>query len=160
MKAEILVLSLMFILLFVVYSFASTTENVALSLNVTTAWWNDSIGLSGSANYSDGVPISGSDVAVNLDGRTYCTTQTDVNGLWNCDFRAPLELGAYTLAVTITNSTGSTFSNSTTLNVKLNYGETPIGQTERVVYEQPMLIQEPDGRVRIAWARVKIWRGL
>lgn len=159
MKIETMLFSLILFLLFVVYSFASNTGNIYISLNVSTVWWNDSVSLGGSANYTDGRPISSSDVAVKLDGTTYCTTQTDSNGLWNCNFRAPLELGTYTLMVNITNTTHS-FSNSTTLSVKLNYGETPIGQTERVVYEQPMLIQEPSGKVRIVWARVKIWRGL
>ena len=114
MRIETVLFSLILFLLFIAYSFASNNGDVIISLNVSTVWWNDSIGLSGSANYTDGRPISSSDVAVKLDGTTYCMTQTDSNGFWNCNFRAPLELGTYTLTVNITNTTHS-FSNSTTL---------------------------------------------
>jgi hypothetical protein len=85
----------------------------------------------------------------------HCDNVTDSSGYWSCTFNAPLELGTYTVNAMI----GSMFANTTTLTVNVKYGEPPIGKTDRIVYEQPILIQEPSGKIRIAWARVMVWRG-
>jgi hypothetical protein len=158
MRTKILFFLLIFFALYAILSFAATTGTVSITLNVSDPWWNDSILVNGTALYSGGGPISGN-VSIRLNNKVYCTTETIANGNYNCSFGAPLELGDYAIMVDVTNSTGSTFTNTSSLTVRARYGETPIGKVERVVYEEPMMIQEPSGTVKIAWARIMVWRG-
>jgi hypothetical protein len=158
MKLWLLVLILMGFLLFIGFSFAAE-GTVTISLNASKVWWDDSVNASGIATYSSGNPISGT-VSIKLDSTTYsCPNTVAATGFWNCTFNAPTELGTYTILVNVTNSTGSSFTNTTTLYVTPNYGQKPIGTTDRVVYEVPMLIQDLNGRIRQAWARVMVWKG-
>jgi hypothetical protein len=134
---------------------------INITLSPTSAWWNDTITASGHAVWNNEDPFNQT-VSVRKDNIEVCSTTANIiTGFYSCNFYAPLELGNYNYIAYAINLTGiASNSSAKVLNVKLNYGQAPIGQTERVVYEQPMLIQEPDGRIRIAWARVKIWRGL
>jgi hypothetical protein len=134
---------------------------INITLSPTSAWWNDSVTASGYAVWNNEDAFNQT-VSVRRDNSEVCSTIANIlTGFYSCSFYAPLEVGSYDYIAYAVNSTAIVSNSSATaLNVKLNYGQTPIGQTERVVYEQPMLIQEPDGRIRIAWARVKIWRGL
>jgi len=129
-----------------------------VNLNATIFWWNDSVNISGIATYTNGTGIASSTVAVTVGGVT-CSNTTDVNGNYNCIFRAPLELGTYTANINVTNSSGSTFTNSTSLIVKPTYGETPVGSVSRSVIEVPMLLQEPSGRIRKVIVRITVWPG-
>lgn len=160
MKVEILLLIIVLLfLLHIVLSSAANGGIVTINLSTIKPWWNDSVMTNGTASYSNGNPISDGSVSIRLNSREYCKTNTLSNGNYNCTFKAPLELGSYTLLVDVTNSTGSSFTNTTTLTLQIKYGEMPIGTIDRVVYEQPMLIQELSGRIRIVWARIMVWRG-
>jgi len=136
-------------------SFASTAV-VTVNLNTTSAWWNDSVMVSGNANYTNGDPISSGSVSVTV-GSNICTNTTDANGAYFCSINAPLDLGTYTLLVSVTKAS-ETFTNTTTLKVKATYGETPIGTVNRVAVELPMIIQEPSGKIEIAMVKVVVWR--
>lgn len=159
MKLKILAFFTIMLLLFIATSLAATTGTVTIGLNVSSVWWNDSVNASGFAKYPNETVVSNGTLSLIVDGKTYSCPNSNSNGLWNCSFRAPINLGSYSVMVNVTNSTNTlSLSNTTTLDVKVSYGEQPIGKTDRVVYEQPMLIQEPSGRIRIAWARIKVWR--
>ncbi|HKZ45450.1 MAG TPA: hypothetical protein VJ343_01975 [archaeon] len=159
MEVKILLLILVVFILFISSSLAANPDIVVINLNSTQTWWNDSILVNGVATYSNGNPISGSSVSVKLDGVANCTTSTLPNGNYNCSFFAPLNLGTYTVSVNVTNSTGSSFTNSTSLTVKMKYGQVPIGKSDRMTYEQPMLIQDISGKIKVVWARITVWRG-
>jgi len=134
---------------------------VNITLSTTAAWWNDIVAASGYAVWNNEDAFNQT-VSVRRDNSEVCSTIANiVTGYYSCNFHAPLELGSYDYIAYAVNASGDVSNSSAkTLTVKLNYGQNPIGQTERVVYEQPMLIQELDGKVGIVWARVKIWRGL
>ena len=163
--------SLMLVIIFVLSLFFLTDEitvgqtgrdSVIINLTLTpsTAWWSDTITASGYAVWNNEDPFNET-VKVKKDGIEVCNISASIaTGFYTCIFKSPKEFGVYSYIAYALNLT-DTITNSSVknLNVKLNYGLTPIGQTERVVYEQPMLIQEPTGRIRIVWARVKIWRG-
>jgi hypothetical protein len=132
---------------------------VTISLNDSSVWWNDTVNASGFATYSSGNPISGT-VSVTLDETVHsCPSTNAATGFWNCTFKAPAELGAFTALVTVTNSTGSSFTNSTTLNVLAGYGQIAVGTVDRVVFELPMIMQDLNGDITKVWARVKVWKG-
>jgi hypothetical protein len=118
-------------------------------------WWNDSVTAWGQAKDSGGDPISGAWVNLTVGSTEYNNcNQTNSSGDWECVFNAPLELGTYTVSATV-----SYVTNSTSLEVKITYGQEPIGTIDRVVFEIPALIQEPSGRIRIVWFRILVWRG-
>lgn len=158
MKTYVLVLILMIFLIFVGFSFAAQ-GTVTINLNAPKVWWNDSVSASGIATYSNGNPISGTVSLVVGTATQFCPDTNAVTGAWTCTFNAPTELGTYTVLVNVTNSTGSSFTNSTNLYVAPNYGQKAIGTSGRVVYEVPMLIQDLNGTVKKAWARIMVWKG-
>jgi len=135
------------------YSFVTTAAIVFINLTSYKVWWNDSVTAYGRAVDQSGSPVANENVNLTISN-IRCNNVTDSSGYWSCSFNAPLELGTYTVNARI----GSIFINTTSLIVQVKYGETPIGKRDRVVYEQPMLIQEPSGRIRIAWARIMVWR--
>lgn len=150
-----ILLSLILILLFSVSVFAIGT-NIQSQLSSTQVWWNDSVKINGTANFSNGTAIS--DAVINITvGTVKCNNVTDSNGIWECTFLAPLELGTYDVIINITKT--DVYTNRTTLKVAPKYGETPIGKGSRVVYEAQLPIQEPSGNITRAWARVTVWRG-
>jgi hypothetical protein len=158
MKLKLLILIVLVLLMFISISFAASEGTVTLSLNSTKVWWNDTVNASGTAIYSNGTPISGTFVFKVNDVQT-CSYSVDANGFWNCTFRAPDEIKAYTVLVNVTNATGYSFANSTILNVAPNYGRSVVGTIDRVVYEQPMLIQDLNGTIKKIWVRITTWRG-
>ena len=158
MKEFALILILIIFSILINLSFASN-GTVTINLNASKVWWNDTINASGIATYSDGSPIDGT-VSIKLNGNEYSCSSTDVStGFWNCTFNAPTEIGVYAVLVNITNATGSSFTNTTSLIVAPNYGQTPVGTTSRVVHEIPMLIQDLNGKIKQVWARVMVWKG-
>ena len=158
MNIVILVFFVFLLLIFISVTYAATDGYVTISLNRTSYWWNETVVSDGTANYTNGNGITSSSFTITLNDVTYCSGTTTATGEWVCVFQAPNQLGTYTFSITVTNSTGATFTNTTALYVKPSYGPTPIGRTDRVVIEQPMLIQEPTGIIRQVWARVKIWK--
>ncbi len=120
-------------------------------------WWNDTIPVSGVAKYTNGTAISGASVVINL-GSNQCTNTTASDGSYFCSINAPLNVGTYNLTINVTNSTGSSTINSTSILVQPTYGLAPIGTTPRIVYEIPMLMQEPSGKVNIVIVRITAWR--
>jgi hypothetical protein len=153
-KALLVGISVVFTLSLIIFYSAGASSHVSVDLSAYSVWWNDSVTARGRALDSGNSPITGADVNLTVSGER-CDNITDPSGYWTCTFNAPLELGNYTVDVRI----GSTLTNSTGLNVLLRYGNPPIGKTDRVVYEQPILIQELSGRIRTVWARVMVWRG-
>jgi hypothetical protein len=158
MKLKLLILIVLISLMLISISFAANEGTVTLSLNSTKVWWNDTVNASGTATYSNGTAISGTAV-LKVSDVQMCSYTVDASGFWNCTFRAPDEVKAYTVSVNVTNATGSSFTNSTTLNVAPNYGASVGGTSDRVVYEQPMLIQDLNGTIKKIWVRITTWRG-
>jgi len=158
MNTELLIFSVLFLLLLAVFSVATTSDRVTISLNATKVWWNDTVNATGVATYANGTGIDGT-VSLSVDSTSYSCSPTYSGGNWNCTFNAPNEIGSYTVTVTVTNGTSSTFQSSTTLNVAPYYGKTPIGSIDRVVYELPMLIQDINGEIKTVFARIIVWKG-
>ncbi len=122
-----------------------------------TAWWNDTIIINGSARYNNNTGIYNANLNISV-GNVKCNNTTDSTGNYTCRFAAPQEVGTYSILINVTNSTGQSFTNTTTLKVRFKYGDTPSGTIDRVVYEVPIFIQEMSGRIRILFARVTVWR--
>lgn len=154
---DVKILLFLLIILVSVGIVLAATAIITVNLSRSSVWWNDTVTINGTANYTNGTTISNADVNITI-GNVKCNNVTDSNGFWSCTFRSPLELGTYNVSVNITKS-GENFFNSTSLQVKPTYGGTPIGTGDRVAYEVPMLIQEPSGRIRWVWVTVLVWKG-
>jgi len=158
MNVRMLIFSVLFLLLLIAFSVATSSDRVTISLNATNVWWNDGVNASGIATYASGSGISGT-VSLSVDTASYSCSSTYSGGYWNCSFSAPTKIGSYAVTVTVTNGTGSIVQGSTTLNVAPYYGKTPIGSVDRVVYELPMLIQDMNGEIKTVFARIIVWKG-
>ena len=125
------------------------SSKYATTIHLTSekVWWNDSVTAYGQA-------ARDTQVVVKLNGTTYCTNQSDSEGNWFCTFNAPLEIGNFVVV-----ASAGTESASTTLTIAPNYGIKPIGTSDRIVYEQPMLIQDLNGKIKIVFVRIMTWRG-
>lgn len=144
----------------------STITFTLLSINASVleievipslAWWNDSILVIGNAFYENGSAIPNGDVEITLDSVPYCLNTTNSRGSFNCTFFAPTTLGSYTLMANVTKDDES-FTNTTTLDVKIFYGSSPIGKQERVVYEVPMVVQDVTGEIKRVLVKIFVWR--
>ena len=141
---------------------------ITMILNNTSPNWNESVGLQGIATRSDGSSIdtSGSpnDVEVFLNSSRICATDTNSTGGYTCNFTAPPAIGLYQLNVTVNDTTTSKiWFNTTTFNVKQKFGEqTAVGTAQTVegaaqtvaCYEEPRVLQNPDGTIKIAVVRI------
>jgi hypothetical protein len=134
----------------------STPLVLTFSLNESTAWWNDPLNASGSFTSANG-PVAGSTVSVNLSSQTRCTAVTDSNGNWWCTFIAPTYSGSYLYTA---GSISLQASNSTPLIVAATYGAKPTGTASRGVVNVPMLMQFPDGTVRIVMVTVTVYQSV
>lgn len=148
-------------LMIVSYSYFSRADangTVLISLNSTTVWWGDGVRVNGTAAYTNGSSVDGN-ASVLLNGAEQCWSNV-ISGAYGCNFSAPNELGSYTISVNVTNAMGSSIVDTfaTQLVVKPTYGETPVGTVDRVVYEIPMLLQDFNGKIKHAIARVMIWQ--
>ena len=99
---------------------------------------------------------------VYLNGTVKCTTETDANGNYNCDFNAPGSLGLYQLNTTLKDPLTNIFwSNTTTFQVKVAFGAPRAEEVEAeniACYEEPRVIQNPDGSLKVSFVRVCVWR--
>lgn len=139
---------------------------ITMILNVTTPNWNESVMLSGVATRADGSAIDTSsnpeDVEVYRNGTQICITDTNSSGGYTCNFTAPSAVGLYQLNVTVDDPTTSkTSSNTTTFSVKQSFGETVT--TEKTAesiacYEEPRIVQNPDGTIEVAIIRICAWK--
>ncbi len=131
-------------------------------LNVTfypqEVWWNEPVNASGTITAIDSSPISGSVVNITMLSRS-CYGTSEASGIWSCNFTAPNSLGDYSVTATALDSDGIPVRTENSFSVVLNYGPQPPGSTDRAVYETPILIQDPSGRITKAIARVLVWRG-
>ncbi|MEM7827037.1 MAG: CARDB domain-containing protein [Candidatus Aenigmatarchaeota archaeon] len=140
---------------------------VSVSLNQTEVWWNDSIAVNGTAKRSDNTAIDTSsdpesDVKIIINSVIKAITETSSTGYYNATIYAPSAIGAYTVNVSVRDPiTGKIFSNTTQLIVKPQYGEEKAEQ-ERArnigCYEEPRIIQNPDGTIRRVVVRVCTWK--
>lgn len=138
---------------------------VTVILNNTAPNWNESIGVAGVATRSDGSAIDTSsdpaDVEVFVNSSRVCTTDTNSSGGYICNFTAPNALGLYSVNVTVDDPTTSlTHWNSTTFNVKASFGSTQSGTSSAssvACYEEPRVVQNPDGTLEIASVRVCVF---
>ncbi|MGC8812740.1 MAG: hypothetical protein ACP5O8_04135 [Candidatus Aenigmatarchaeota archaeon] len=146
-----LLLVLSFFLLFFLTFVSASEEIVTLNLNSSISWWQDSILAYGKAQYSDGTPISDAKVKIFVDKEIDCPN-TSSNGEWFCVFEAPSEIKKYQVFVDING-----ISNQTSFQVAPSYGKIPSGLADRVVYEEPVLIQDLNGKVKKVWMRVMVW---
>lgn len=137
------------------------TATILITLNATEVWWNDPVNISIQANRGDKTAISNGEVVVNLS-TTSCAGATDDQGKYSCVLIAPSRVGTYTISVNVTDpQTDETFSNSTTLTVKIAYGETKsvMERAKNVgCYEVPRLVQNPDGTITKVMVRVCAWK--
>lgn len=159
MRTNLFLLIVISVILFSVFVKASQKDTVTINLNSSTSWWDDPVLASGSAIYLNGSGIANSNLILSISGTTYCSNTTDSNGNWTCVFNAPISLGNYEVMVNVTNSTGSSTTNSTTLSVAPTFGVLPIGTVQRVAFQVPALIQDFDGSIRSAFVVVTTWKG-
>ncbi len=148
---------------------------VTMKLNNTEPNWNGGVMLSGVATRSDSsaVDTSGgsSDVTVYQNSTTVlCTTDTNSTGGYTCNFTAPSNLGVYQLNVTVNDTTTSkSWSNTTTFNVIQQFGGETVPVAPQTVapetsaesiacYEEPKIIQNPDGTIEIAIVTICAWK--
>lgn len=154
------------------YGQAGPTLTVNVTVSPNPAWWNDTIKVSGFAVWSDGTAFTASNgtIFINMTQRsltdpnpgnvTVCNTTTSSSGSYACNFTAPLELGTFNIFVFgLDNQSASLDSETVLFEVKPIYGVSPTGATPRTVFEKPMLIQEPSGRVRAVIVRIITSRG-
>jgi hypothetical protein len=134
----------------------------------TSAWWNESATVSGTAFANGGSSSFNSSLGTITINRTaysiysgnpgsssICTTTADSSGAYSCSFTSPLEVGEYRVFVHAQNLSGYTLASSqSTLIVRPTYGISPIGTAPRSVYEQPFIIQEPSGKIRTIIVRI------
>jgi hypothetical protein len=147
-----LLLILPFLLLFfLTFVLASEEEIITINLNSSTSWWQDSILAYGKASYSNGSPIQNAEVRLFIDKEISCPNTT-YNGEWSCIFSAPKEIKKYQVIVEVNN-----VLNQTTFQVAPSYGILPLGLVNRVVYEEPILIQDMDGKIKKVWIRIIVW---
>ncbi len=143
--------------------------NVTLTvvLNNTEPNWNEGVKVEGNASRSDGTAVDTSqdpeNVKAYVNGSLSCTTDTNSTGGYNCSFNAPSAVGLYELNVTIEDPTTSKiWWNTTTFTVKqVVLGEAlPIQESAESVacYEEPRLVQNPDGTIEIAIVRICIFK--
>jgi hypothetical protein len=128
--------------------------DINITLNVSKVWWEDGVLASGTLYTDSGKGLPDRIVNVKLDGITKCSSTTNSNGHYSCNFTAPNELGTF-----IVNATSGSSSASTILQVMPNYGQKAIGTADRIVYEVPILIQDLNGKIRQAWVRIMTWKG-
>lgn len=139
---------------------------ITMKLNKTQPNWAEGVQLQGVATRSDGTAINTSgvpeDVEVFLNGSRICTTETNSSGGYTCNFTAPSSSGLYQLNVTVDDPlTGKTPSNTTTFNVIQTIGEAaPSEAAAKTVgcYEEPRVVQNPDGTIEIATVRICIFK--
>ena len=158
MKGFLLTLVVLISLVLFLLQFSRSESGIIIiNLNSTNVWWNDSLLVYGKILNSSNQPISNALVRVKLLGQT-CETYSLPDGSYNCTLLAPLELGTYTLWVNATKDT-LVLTNSSTLEVKVVYGETPTSLTERSVLEKYYLMQEPSGNISMVKVRLIVWKG-
>ena len=88
-----------------------------------------------------------------------CTDTTNTEGLYDCQFSAPRNLGTYTVVVEVTDKdTGKLITNSTSLIVSVAYGEEEIIAPNIGCYEVPKIIQNPDGSIEKVNVRICVWK--
>lgn len=134
---------------------------ITVGVNNSEPSWNDVVRATGRATRADdsNIDTNANDLNIYLNSTLYCTNETDSNGDYICDFSAPGTLGIYTLNVTIVDPTTSiTWTNtSVSITVKASVGlnATAASEAESVsCYEEPRVIQNPDGTLRIGYVRV------
>lgn len=154
MKFKALVFAAIFFLIVVAVSRADQVMMPSFGIY----WWNDTITVNGVASYTNGTAIASATVNITLGSNT-CSNTTASDGSYFCTINAPNNVGTYNLTINVTNSTGSSTINSSTILVEPTYGLAPAGTTPRMVYEIPMLMQEPSGKVNVVIVRITAWRG-
>jgi len=140
---------------------------ITMVLNTSTPNWNSWVQLQGVATRADGTAIDTSadpeDVEVYLNSSWICTTETNSTGGYTCNFTAPSAVGLYQLNATVDDpTTGITSWNTTTFTVVQIFGE-PQAATEEssesiACYEEPRIVQNPDGTIEVATVRVCVFK--
>jgi hypothetical protein len=131
--------------------------DITIFLNSSKVWWNDSVYVSGNKIYSNGTIGSGDSYTFYINGVNQCSGTTNSSGGWSCTFRSPIEIGSFNVNIT-SPSISVTSSNSTTLQVRSNYGPTPSGTSDRAVYENPFFIQDMNGKLKMVMVRITTWK--
>lgn len=133
--------------------------SVSIVLNNTEPWWNESVLARVHAERIDGSPVQGGDVNITVNQTLVCSnkTATDSNGNYSCIFNAPAQLGLYYVYAYVADPlTSKVFYNYTLMNVTAK-----IGAEERAAniacYEEPVIIQNPDGTLRKATLKVCVY---
>lgn len=153
-------INFLFILILLILTFFLVRGDLAtltINLNASSVWWNDSIEVRGKVLNSSNLPEANVNITVRLEG-SFCNTTTNFEGEYLCVVKAPLELGKFDLIVEAKKD-NFFIRNSTQIEVKIVFGKEVIGIKDRAVLELPTIIQEPSGKIKIAIARIIIWRG-
>ncbi|MEM5882739.1 MAG: hypothetical protein QXQ77_00660 [Candidatus Aenigmatarchaeota archaeon] len=147
---KLLLLFLIFLLIFLVFAYASGDGTVTLNLNSSISWWQDAILAYGEAKDSSGRPLENAEVKIFVEKEIACPN-TNSTGHWLCVFSAPEEIKNYKVLVSVNG-----ISNFTSLKVSPYYGKIS-SSTNRVVHEEPILIQDLNGKIKRVWMRVIVW---
>ncbi|MEM5855674.1 MAG: hypothetical protein QW472_05170 [Candidatus Aenigmatarchaeota archaeon] len=130
-----------------IYFYLNVTGYITIELSTKKAWWNDSILVYGEAKDWEGKGIEDSLVKVMVGEKEY-ENYTDSNGIWSCKINTPNEIGNHLLSIEI-----GGIKNFTYLKVSPFYGKEE-KNVEKKVYESPVLIQDKNGKIKIAKLRV------
>ncbi|MBI2547599.1 MAG: hypothetical protein HYW23_04110 [Candidatus Aenigmarchaeota archaeon] len=144
----------------------SFNVTITMILNNTQPIWNESVGLQGVATRSDGTAVDTSadpsDVNIYVNSTLVCSTATNSTGGYTCNFTAPSSIGPYQVIANVTDPTTSvTWTNSTTFTVKQTVGTQKTTETTAnniACYEEPRLIQNPDGTLKVSTVRICVWK--
>ena len=124
---------------------ATYSTSINMTLNATQVWWQDAVNASGFTNAS--VPVTVYNWTTRL-----CSITSLASGFWNCTFAAPTGIGIYPILA----NTSNNVSSSANLDVFPYFGAKGIGNTPRVVYEIPFLIQDLNGTIQKIYVRVEV----
>jgi len=135
---------------------------LSIDLNVTEVNYGDGINVSGRAYYGEFIPITNSNITVSILNQTKCEDKTNSNGYYDCQFNAPMCIGAYTVSAEVVDeSSGKSATNSAQLEVKIFYGEKKISERAAAnvgCYEVPAFVQNTDGSIVKGRVRICVWK--
>ncbi|MBI2542790.1 MAG: hypothetical protein HYW24_01240 [Candidatus Aenigmarchaeota archaeon] len=140
--------------------------NVTITVNIndTSPTWSGGLRINGKVTRADGtnVDTDASGVNIYVNSTLSCTTQSDSSGDYSCDWNAPNSIGLYQANVTVLDPTTSkTWYNTTTFSVRPEVGataSTEITADNIACYEEPMIVQNPDGTITTAIVRLCVWK--
>ena len=141
---------------FVVYQNVS----ILINLNATQVWWNDAVNCTIQAIRRDNSYVSSADVEIKVNESIKCSANaaTDELGKYTCIFNAPNSTDTFIVNASVIDPlTDKLFYNTTLLEVSPTLGEEEVAP-QIACYEEPQIIQNPDGTLEEVRVKVCVWK--